>query len=66
VVVRALVNNPRTPIDVGLHLLQRVNEFDLKRLSSNRNVSDVIRHTAEKIVRRKEEASKPKFQGSKF
>jgi hypothetical protein len=66
VVVRALVNNPRTPIDVGLHLLQRVNEFDLKRLSSNRNVSDVIRHTAEKIVRRKEELAKPKFQGSKF
>ena len=66
VVVRALVNNPRTPIDVGLHLLPRVNEFDLKRLAINRNVSDVIRHTAEKIVRRKEEASKPKFQGSKF
>jgi len=66
VVVRALVNNPRTPIDVGLHLLPRINEFDLKRLAFNRNVSDVIRHTAEKIVRRKEEAAKPKFQGSKF
>ena len=66
VVVRALVNNPRTPIDVGLHLLPRVNEFDLKRLAFNRNVADVIRHTAEKIVQRKQEASKPKFQGSKF
>ena len=66
VVVKALVNNPRTPIDVGLHLLPRVNEFDLKRLASNRNVADVIRHTAEKIVQRKEDARKPKFQGSKF
>jgi len=66
VVVRALVNNPRTPIDVGLHLLQRVNEFDLKKLAFNRDVSDVIRHTAEKIVRRKEELAKPKFQGGKF
>jgi hypothetical protein len=66
VVVRALVNNPRTPIDVGLHLLPRVNQFDLKRLALNRNVADVIRHTAEKIVRRKEELEKPKFQGSKF
>ena len=66
VVVRALVNNPRTPIDVGLHLVPRVNEFDLKRLAFNRNVADVIRHTAEKIVRQKEEARKPKFQGSKF
>ena len=66
VVVRALINNPRTPIDVGLHLLGRVNEFDLKKLAFNRNVADVIRHTAEKIVRRKEELAKPKFQGSKF
>ena len=66
VVVKALVNNPRTPIDVGLHLLPRVNEFDLKRLAFNRNVADVIRHTAEKIVQRKEDARKPKYQGSKF
>ncbi len=66
VVVRALVNNPRTPIDVGLHLVPRVNEFDLRRLALNRNVADVIRHTAEKIVRQKQEANKPKFQGSKF
>ena len=66
VVVKALVNNPRTPIDVGLHLVPRVNEFDLRRLAQNRNVADVIRHTAEKIVRQKLEANKPKYQGSKF
>ena len=66
VVVRALVNNPRTPIDIGLHLLPRVHDLDLKRLTNNRNVSDVIRHTAEKIVRRKEEAARPKMPGSKF
>jgi hypothetical protein len=65
-VIRALANNPRTPIDVGLHLLPRINELDMKRLAFNRNVADVIRHTAEKLVRRKEEAAKPKFQGSKF
>jgi hypothetical protein len=61
VVVRALVNNPRTPIDVGLHLLPRINDFDLKRLAFNRNVSDVIRHTAEKLMRRKEEIAKAKL-----
>jgi hypothetical protein len=66
VIVKALVNNPRTPIDVGLHLLPRVNEFDLKKLAFNHNVADVIRHSAEKIVRRKEELRKPKFQSSKF
>jgi len=66
VVVKALVNNPRTPIDIGLHLLPRVHEIDLKRLSVNRNVPDVIRHSADKMVRRKEEAAKPKILGSKI
>ena len=61
VVVRALVNNPRTPIEIGLHLLPRINDFDLKRLAFNRNVSDVIRHTAERIMQRKEEAAKAKL-----
>jgi hypothetical protein len=62
-VVRALVNNPRTPIDVGLHLVLHINDRDLKGLAFNRNVTDVIRRTAEKIIRQKEEAAKPKFRG---
>jgi len=62
-IVRALANNPRTPIDVGLHLLPRVYDADLKRLALNRNVSDVIRHAAEKILRQKEEAAKTRSQG---
>jgi len=66
VVVRALVNNPRTPIDVGLHLVPRINEVDLGRLALNRNLADVIRHPAEKIVRQKQEANRPKFPGRKF
>jgi hypothetical protein len=63
VVVRALVNNPRTPIDVGLHLVRHINDRDLKWLALNRNVPDVIRHTAEKIIKRREEAANPKFMG---
>jgi hypothetical protein len=62
-VVRALVNNPRTPIDVGLPLLHHINDRDLKWLAVNRNVSDVIRTTAEKFIKRKEEANKPKLPG---
>ena len=62
-VVRALVNNPRTPIDVGLPLLPRINERDLKWLAVNRNVSDVIRKAADKFIKRKEEANKPKLPG---
>jgi hypothetical protein len=63
VVVRALVNNPRTPIDVGLQLLPQINDRDLKGLVLNRNVSHVIRHTGEKIIRRKEEAAKSQLPG---
>jgi len=62
-IVRALANNPRTPIDVGLHLLPRIYDADLKRLALNRNVSDVIRHAAEKIIRQKEEAARTRSQG---
>jgi hypothetical protein len=61
VVIRALVNNPRTPIAVSLPLLKRINDQDLKMLAINRNVPDVIRHTAEKIIERKEQAAKGKF-----
>ena len=51
-VVRALVNNPRTPIDVGLPLLKRTHDRDLKWLVLNRNVADVIR-TGRKISSRR-------------
>jgi hypothetical protein len=63
VVVRALVNNPRTPIDVGLQLLPRLNDPDVKRLVLNRNIPDVIRHSAEKIIQRKAEAAKRRVPG---
>jgi hypothetical protein len=63
VVVRALINNPRTPIDVGLQLLPRLNDPDVKGLILNRNVPDVIRHAAEKIIRQKKEAAKGKLPG---
>jgi hypothetical protein len=62
-VIRALVNNPRTPIDAGLPLLHHINDRDLKWLVLNRNVSDVIRGTANKFIRRKEEANRSKFAG---
>jgi hypothetical protein len=62
-VVRALLNNPRTPIDAGLPLLHHLNDRDLKWLAVNRNVSDVIRTTADKFIKRKEEANKVKLPG---
>ena len=64
-VVRSLINNPRLPIDVGVSLLNRLNERDLKGLMLNRNVAEVIRGMAIKIIKMKEEASKPKLPGKK-
>lgn len=63
VVMRALVNNPRAPIDITLPLLNRVNERDLKGLSLNRNVPEVIRSMAIKMIKQREEATKPKLPG---
>lgn len=62
-VVRALINNPRLPIDLGLHLLNRLNERDLKGLMLNKNIAEVVRGMAMKAVKAKEEATKPKLPG---
>ena len=63
VVMRALINNPRAPIDVTMPLLARMNDRDLKGLSLNHNVPEVIRSMAIKSIKQKEEASKPKLPG---
>jgi hypothetical protein len=50
VVVSALARNPKTPLPVSMNLLNRLNEKDLKVLSTNRNVPEVLRTTARKKV----------------
>ncbi len=60
-VIRALVNNPRAPIDVTLPLLNRLNDRDLKGLTLNKNVPEVLRTMSTKIIKAKEEAQKPKL-----
>jgi hypothetical protein len=50
-VVRNLLNNPKTPIDVTLHILPMLNAVDLKRLSTNKNIPDTLRTTAAKLMR---------------
>jgi len=61
IVVRALVNNPRAPIDIALPLVKHLIDRDLKGVSLNRNIPDVIRTMAIKLIKQKEEASKPKL-----
>lgn len=42
-VIRALVNNPRCPLDIGLTLMNHLLINDLKTLSMNKNVPDTLR-----------------------
>jgi hypothetical protein len=50
-VVSALARNPKTPLAVSMNLLSRLSEKDLRTLSTNRNVPEVLRTTArQKIV----------------
>jgi hypothetical protein len=52
-IVRNLINNPKTPIDVSLHLLPRMLGPDLKKLTMNKNVPETVRQLATKMVRQK-------------
>ena len=57
-VVRNLLNNPKTPLDVSLHMLPMVNAMDLKRLTSNKNIPETLRSTAQKLQRTRQEQKK--------
>jgi len=49
-VVYALTRNPKTPVAISMNLLPRLSEKDLRVLSTDRNVPDVLRVTARKKV----------------
>ncbi len=57
-VVRNLLNNPKTPLDVSLHMLPMLNAQDLKRLTTNKNVPEMLRTTAFKLQRTRIELRK--------
>ena len=58
VVVRNLLNNAKTPLDVSLHMLPLLNAVDLKKLAMNKNVPDTLRSTATKLMRTRAEQKK--------
>jgi hypothetical protein len=58
VVVRNLLTNPKTPLDVSLHILPMLNTTDLKRLSMNKNVPETLRTSAHKLQRTRVELKK--------
>ncbi|HEY7185840.1 MAG TPA: hypothetical protein VH436_04790 [Vicinamibacterales bacterium] len=47
-VVWALTKNPKTPVQLSMNLLSRLAEKDLQKLSTDRNVPDILRITARK------------------
>jgi hypothetical protein len=57
-VVRNLVANPRTPLDVSLGLMKNLLVPDLRNLSSNKEVSDTIRKLALKMFKQKSDTTK--------
>jgi len=59
IVVRNLVANPRTPLDIGLGLMKNLLVQDLKNISANKEVSETIRKLALKMFKQKvDEANK--------
>jgi hypothetical protein len=58
VVVRNLLNNAKTPLDVSLNLLPMMNPIDLKRLTTNKNVPETLRTTALKLQKQRAETKK--------
>ena len=53
-VVLALAKNPKTPVGISMNLLGRLNDRDLRLLSTDRNVAEILRMTArQKLVAEK-------------
>jgi len=57
-VVRNLMNNPKTPLDISLHLLPTLTAQDLKMLTSNKNIPDTLRTMAIRLQRQRKEVRK--------
>jgi len=53
-IMRAIIRNPRSPIDVTLPLVLRLNAKDMKTLAGDRNIPEAVRSTARREVARKE------------
>ena len=52
-IVRNLVFNPRTPLDLSLGLMKNMLVGDLRNLSNNKEISDTVRKLATKMFKQK-------------
>jgi hypothetical protein len=53
IVVRNLMNNPKTPLDVTLHWLPNLTAPELKMLTLNRNIPETLRTAALRLERQR-------------
>jgi hypothetical protein len=60
IVVRNLVANPRTPLDLGMGLIKHLMAQDLKNISANKEVSETVRKMALKMYKQKMDAANKK------
>jgi hypothetical protein len=52
-ILRGLMFNPKTPLEVTLHLLPHLKPLDLKFLTGNKNVADTLRTAATRLQRQR-------------
>ena len=57
-IVRNLVGNPRTPLDVSLALMKNLLATDLRNLSANKEVSETVRKLAHEMYKQKTDTPK--------
>ena len=57
-IVRNLVFNPRTPLDISLGLMKNLLVHDLRNLSGNKEVSETVRKLATKMFKQKSDTTK--------
>jgi hypothetical protein len=57
-VTRALINNPKTPLEISLHLLPSITPQDLKLLTTNKNIPDTLRTSALRLQRKRSDERK--------
>jgi hypothetical protein len=52
-ILKALMFNPKTPLEVTLHMLPHVRPLDVKFLSANKNIPETLRTAATRLMRQR-------------
>ena len=55
-IARNLAANPKSPLEISLHLLPRLTPKDLKLLATNKNIPETLRSMANKLNRQRSES----------